>query len=79
MKTLLVFEYRRGKPAETNPELLAFAAALGGEFACAAVGGMAGLPDFPGRLYLGETARFGEYDPALHADFVVQAAKQGGG
>lgn len=75
MKTLLVFEYRRGKPAETNPELLAFAAALGGEFACAAVGGKAGLPDFPGTLYVGETTRFGEFDPALHADFVLQAAR----
>ena len=76
MKTLLVFEYRRGTPAETNSELLAFAAALGGEVACAAVGGEAGLPDFPGRLYLGETARFGEYDPALHADFVLQAVRK---
>jgi electron transfer flavoprotein alpha subunit len=76
MKTLLVFEYRRGVPAETNPELLAFAAALGGEFACAAVGGETGLPAFPGRLYLGESSRFGEYDPALHADFVLQAARK---
>ena len=75
MKTLLVFEYRRGNPAETNPELLAFAAALGGEFACAAVGGKADLPDFPGTLYVGETTRFGEFDPALHADFVLQAAR----
>lgn len=76
MKTLLVFECRRGKPAETNLELLAFAAALGGEFAAAAVGAEAGLPAFAGRLYLGESARFGEYDPSRHADFVVQAAQQ---
>lgn len=76
MRTLLVFEYRRGKPAETNPELLAFVAALSGEFACAAVGGKAGLPDFSGSLYLGETARFGEYDPARHVDFVLQAARK---
>ena len=76
MKTLVVFESRRGKPAETNPELLAFAAALGGEFAAAAVGGDTGWPAFPGKLYLGDTARFGEYDPALHADFVLHAARQ---
>jgi electron transfer flavoprotein alpha subunit len=75
MKTLLVFEHRRGRPAETNRELLAFAAALGGEFAAAAVGGEAGLPAFPGKLYLGDPARFGEYDPSRHADFVVQAAR----
>ncbi|MDA8129987.1 MAG: electron transfer flavoprotein subunit alpha/FixB family protein [Elusimicrobia bacterium] len=76
MKTLLVFEYRRGKPAEANQELLGFAAAAGGECAGVLVGAESGLPAFGGKLYLGDIASLGEYDPGRHAELVLQAAQK---
>ena len=76
MKTLLVFEYRRGKLAEANQELLGFAAAAGGECAGVLVGSEAGLPPFGGKLYLGDIAALGEFDPGRHAELVLQAVQK---
>ncbi|PJA16180.1 MAG: electron transfer flavoprotein subunit alpha/FixB family protein [Elusimicrobia bacterium CG_4_10_14_0_2_um_filter_56_8] len=76
MKSLLVFEYRRGKLTEANLELFSFAAALGAETAGFLVGRESLLPAFSGKLYLADIALCKDYNPELHAGLILQAAQK---
>lgn len=76
MKTLLVGEYREGKLLESTYELLGFAGLLGGEAALLAVGSEDQLPAFDGALYLADVSKYGEYNPDLHKQLVLQAVEK---
>ncbi len=76
MKTLLVFEYRRGKLTEANLELFSFAAALGAQTAGVLIGAETLLPAYPGKLYLGDIVKCKDYNPEVHADIIMQAAQK---
>lgn len=73
MKMLLVAEYRQGQLLESYTELLAFAGIMGAESAMFLTAGAAGvLPKFSGRLYLAEVAEFGEYNPDVHKQLLLE-------
>lgn len=72
MKTLLVGEYRDGKLLESTYELIGFASQLGAEAALLLVGTDSQLPEFDGTLYLADVGTYGEYNPDLHKQLVVQ-------
>jgi electron transfer flavoprotein alpha subunit len=76
MKALLVCEQRQGKLLESSYELLAFAGRLGAEAVLLLVGSEAGLPAFPGKLYLAESGKYGEYNPELHKRLVLEAVRR---
>lgn len=73
MKTLLVAEFREGKTLESTYELLGFAAQLGAETAMLLVGTESALPDYAGKVYLADVATYGEYNPDIHKQLVLQA------
>jgi electron transfer flavoprotein alpha subunit len=73
MKTLLIGEFREGKLLDSTYELFGFAAQLGGEVALLLVGAADQLPAYGGTLYLAEAATYGEYNPDLHKQLILQA------
>ena len=74
MKMLLVAEFRQGQLLESYTELLAFAASMGAESAMfLAADTSGGLPKFPGRLYLADVAKYGEYNPEVHKQLLLEA------
>ncbi len=76
MKTLLVGEYREGKLLESTYELFGFARQVGAESALLLVGSERQLPAMDGTLYLADAGKCGEYNPDLHRQLVLQAAKR---
>ncbi len=77
MKMLLVAEYRQGELLESYTELLAFAGIMGAESAMFLTAGTAGeLPKFSGRLYLAEVAEFGEYNPDVHKQLLLEVVEK---
>jgi electron transfer flavoprotein alpha subunit len=76
MKALLVGEYREGKLLETTYELFGFARKLGAEAALFLVGSDSQLPACGGTLYLADAGKYGEYNPDLHAQLVLQAVQK---
>jgi electron transfer flavoprotein alpha subunit len=76
MKTLLVGEYKEGKLLESTYELFGFASQLGGESALLLVGSEDQLPAFDGTLYLADAGKYGEYNPDLHKELVLQAVER---
>lgn len=73
MKVLLVGEYRENKVLELTYELVSFAKKLGAESAMVAVGNEADLPKYGGTLYLADSGKLGEYNPAAHKQAVLDA------
>ena len=76
MKTLLVGEYREGKFLESTYELIGFASQLGAEATVLLVGSENQLPEFGGTLYLADVAKYGEFNPDLHKQLVLQAVER---
>ncbi len=76
MKTLLVGEYKEGKLLDSTYELLGFASQLGAEATLLLVGSEDQLPAFGGTLYLADAATYGEYNPDLHKQLVLQAVER---
>ena len=71
MKTLLVAEFREGKLRVKYSQLIAFAQQVQGETAMFLVGSPAELPQFAGTLYLADVAKYGEYNPAVHKQLLL--------
>lgn len=71
MKTLLVAEFREGKLRVKYSELIAFAQKLGAESAMFLVGSPDELPRFDGTLYLADVNTYGEYNPGVHKQLLL--------
>ena len=76
MKTLLVAEYKEGKLLESTYELFGFASQLGSDATLFLVGSEDQLPAFNGTLYLADASKYGEYNPDLHKQLVLQAVEK---
>lgn len=73
MKTLLVAEFREGKLRAEYSQLIAFAQQQQAEASMFLVGGASDLPRFNGTLYLADVAKYGEYDPTVHKQLLLDA------
>ena len=73
MKALLVCEYRDGKFLDVSYELLAFADQIGAESSLLLIGTEDDLPQFNGKVYLADVARYGEYNPDRHKQLILEA------
>ncbi len=71
MKTLLVAEYRDGKLLSSTYELVAFAQQLGAESAMFLVGAESAMPAYSGTLYLADAGKYGEFNPAVHKQLLL--------
>ena len=71
MKTLLVAEYRDGELLGSIYELIAFAQKLGADSAMFLVGSESGLPQYDGTLYLADSAKYNEFNPAVHKQLLL--------
>lgn len=76
MKLLLVAEYRDGKLLGSNSDLIGFAEKAGGENVMFLVGSETDLPQFNGKLYLANTAEYGDFNPTVHRDLILQVVEQ---
>ncbi len=76
MKALLVSEYREGKLLDSSYELQAFAERLGAEKVVVLVGNDGAVPQFDGKVYLADAAKYGEYNPDIHKQIVMAAAQR---
>ncbi len=76
MKALLICEYREGKLLASSYELMAFADKLGADRAMVLIGTEAELPRINGKLYLADVAQYGEFNPELHKQIVLEAVKR---
>ncbi len=76
MKCLLIGECREGRLLDSTYELIGFAALLGADTAMFLVGSDNQLPDWGGRLYLADAAKYGEYNPDLHKELILAAVRQ---
>ncbi|KJS03393.1 MAG: electron transfer flavoprotein subunit alpha [Desulfobulbaceae bacterium BRH_c16a] len=73
MKMLLIAEYRQGQLLDSYTELQAFAEMMGAQSAMfLTASGTGELPKFPGKLYLAEVAEFGEYNPEVHKQLLLE-------
>jgi electron transfer flavoprotein alpha subunit len=73
MKTLLVAEYRDGELLNSTYELVAFAEQLGAESAMFLVGSDSALPAYNGTLYLADVGKYGEFNPTVHKQLLLDA------
>jgi electron transfer flavoprotein alpha subunit len=73
MKLLLVAEYRDGTLLNSTYELVAFAEQLGAESTMFLVGTDSALPAFNGTLYLADANKYGEFNPAVHKQLLLEA------
>ena len=71
MKTLLVAEYRDGVLLNSTYELVAFAEQLGADSAMFLVGSDSVLPAYNGTLYLADVYKYGEFNPAVHKQLLL--------
>ncbi len=71
MKILLVAEYRDGALLNSTYELVAFAEQLGAESAMFLVGAEAAMPAYNGTLYLADACKYGEFNPAVHKQLLL--------
>ncbi len=71
MKVLLVAEYRDGQLLNSTYELVAFAEVFGADSAMFLVGGESALPRYDGTLYLADSGQYGEFNPALHKQLLL--------
>nr|WP_321464923.1 electron transfer flavoprotein subunit alpha/FixB family protein [uncultured Desulfobulbus sp.] len=73
MKTLLVAEFREGKLRSKYSQLIAFAQEQKAETVMFLVGSPSDLPQFDGTLYLADVAKYGEYNPTVHKNLLLEA------
>lgn len=71
MKTLLVAEFREGKLRTKYSQLIAFSQQLQADTAMFLVGRPTELPQFSGTLYLADVAKYGEYNPTVHKQLLL--------
>lgn len=71
MKLLLVAEYRDGEALGNANELIAFADKVGGEHMMFMVGSESSLPDYDGKLFLADAGKYGEYNPTIHKQLLL--------
>ncbi len=71
MKTLLVAEYRDGKLSGSTYELVDFARKLGADSAMFLVGSDSTLPQYDGTLYLADSGKHSEFNPAVHKQLLL--------
>ncbi len=71
MKALLVAEYRDGQLLGSTYELVAFANQLGAESAMFLVGSDSALPQYDGPLYLADSGKYSEFNPAVHKQLLL--------
>lgn len=71
MKLLLVAEQREGKLLNNIYEQIAFAEKLGAESSMFLVGSSVALPGYAGTLYLAEADKYGEYNPSVHKQLLL--------
>jgi len=71
MKILLVAEYRDGQLLNNTYELVAFAQKLGAESTMFLVGSENALPQYDGTLYLADAGKYGEFNPAVHKQLLL--------
>ncbi len=71
MKLLLIAENRDGKLLGSSYELMAFVEKMGAESAMFLVGSDSALPQYEGKLYLADASVFGEYNPDVHKQLVL--------
>lgn len=71
MKTLLVAEYRDGKLLPSTYELVAFAQKIGADSAMFLVGSDSVLPHYEGTLYLADSRKYSEFNPAVHKQLLL--------
>ena len=76
MKALLIGEYREGRLLGSTYETVAFAQKLGAETALFLVGSDSCLPRYNGTVYLADAAKYGEFNPALHKQLLLEVVKQ---
>jgi electron transfer flavoprotein alpha subunit len=76
MKALLVCENRGGKLLESSYELIAFADKAGLDKVLFSVGKEAAVPQCEGKVYLADSDRYGEYNPALHKQLVLAVVEK---
>jgi electron transfer flavoprotein alpha subunit len=76
MKTLLIGEYREGALLDSTYELLGFANQLSAESALFIVGSENQLPACSGTLYLADAAHYGEYNPDLHKQLILDVVQK---
>ncbi len=71
MKILLIAESREGKLLGGSYELCAFAEKMAAESVMFLVGDGNDLPAFSGKLYLADVAKYGEYNPPVHKQLIL--------
>ncbi len=71
MKALLVAEYRDGQLLNSSYELVAFAEQVGTESAMFLVGSDSVLPQYEGTLYLADSSKYSEFNPAVHKQLLL--------
>jgi electron transfer flavoprotein alpha subunit len=76
LKALLVCEYQRGKLLASTYELLAFADRLGVDKVMLLIGSEAVAPNFGGKLYLADAGVYGEYNPDIHKQLVLETVQK---
>jgi electron transfer flavoprotein alpha subunit len=76
MKALLICEFQQGKLLDSTYELLAFADRLGAGKVMLLIGSEAQAPNFGGKVYLADAAKYGEYNPDLHKRLVLDTVQK---
>jgi electron transfer flavoprotein alpha subunit len=76
IKALLIGEQREGKLLDSIYELIGFAARINAEDAIFLVGSDKLLPEWDGCLYLADAAKYGEYNPDLHRELILEAVRK---
>ncbi|ABL66508.1 electron transfer flavoprotein subunit alpha/FixB family protein [Chlorobium phaeobacteroides] len=76
MKTLLIAESREGRLLDTTYELFGAAAKLKAETVLFLAGTETGLPSYAGTLYLADAKIYGEYNPDLHKNMILQVIEK---
>ena len=71
MKILLIAESRAGQLLGGSYELVDFAEKMGGESVMFLVGDEGALPQYDGKLYFADAATFGEYNPDVHKQLIL--------
>lgn len=71
MKILLVAESRDGNLLNSTYELVAFAQSMGAESAMFLVGSDNVLPQYDGTLYLADSSKYSEFNPAVHKQLLL--------
>jgi electron transfer flavoprotein alpha subunit len=72
VKTLLIAESRDGALQTSYQELIAFSSKMGAETAMFLVGSKNDLPSFDGTLYLADVDQYGDYNPEVHKNLILE-------